>query len=129
MRLSAILQLHVVQLRRRFVNLFSWLNDFLNLDLLVRALRRCAPAISGAPLFVALFCLVPSGTPAASLAAGMQTLDKNDPAFFKKMYTDKKGKRMPYRVYVPANYDSSKKYPLIFFFHSGSGRGFNNEQQ
>ena len=54
----------------------------------------------------------------------MQTLDKKDPAFFKKMYTDKKGKQMPYRVYVPEHYNADQKYPLIFFFHGGTGRGF-----
>jgi predicted peptidase len=78
---------------------------------------------------VALLCFIPLGTTAAAPAGGSQTLDKNDPAFFKKIYTDKKGYKMPYRVYVPAGYDADKKYPLIFFFHSGSGRGFNNEQQ
>ncbi len=92
-------------------------------------MRRHAAAILGAAFLLAISCLLPSCTPAAVPGAGMQTLDKNDPAFFKKMYTDAKGYKMPYRVYVPANYDADKKYPLIFFFHSGSGRGFNNEQQ
>jgi predicted peptidase len=91
--------------------------------------RRCSRAILGIAILLALFCFLPPGAKAAAPAGGAQTLDKNDPAFFKKMYTDKKGYKMPYRVYVPAGYDANKKYPLIFFFHSGSGRGFNNEQQ
>lgn len=95
--------------------------------------NRCAPGrptMIALPLFfLVVFCLLPSCTMAASPAGGMQALDKNDPAFFKKMYTDKKGYKMPYRVYVPENYDANKKYPLIFFFHGGGGRGFNNEQQ
>src|SRR5271168_2951892 len=91
--------------------------------------RRYSPAILGASFFLALFCVLPLGTMSATPASAAQTLDKNDPAFFKKMYTDKRGYKMPYRVYVPAGYDANKKYPLIFFFHSGSGRGFNNEQQ
>jgi predicted peptidase len=95
-----------------------------------RSLRQYALAILCVPFLVALFCGKPcSATGAKPSAAGMQTLDKNDPAFFKKMYTDKKGNKMPYRVYVPPNYDADKKYPLIFFFHGGTGRGFNNEQQ
>src|SRR6202011_4783487 len=49
--------------------------------------------------------------------------------FGKRMYTDKKGATMPYRLFVPPNYDSTKKYPLIFWFHGGSGRGSNNESQ
>jgi predicted peptidase len=54
---------------------------------------------------------------------------KEEPPFRKKMYTDKKGVKMPYRLFIPPGYDSSKKYPLIFWFHSGSGRGSNNEVQ
>jgi predicted peptidase len=52
-----------------------------------------------------------------------------EPPFRKKMYNDKKGTKMPYRLFVPPGYDSSKKYPLIFWFHSGRGRGSNNEAQ
>src|SRR5271154_5956051 len=118
-----------MQLWGPFVDSFSRVNYLRKLDLLVRSMRRRAAAIFGAAFFLAISCLLPSYTPAAGPSAGMQTLDKNDPTFFKKMYTDKKGYKMPYRVYVPANYDANKKYPLIFFFHSGSGRGFNNEQQ
>jgi len=36
---------------------------------------------------------------------------------------------MPYRLFVPPGYDSSKKYALIFWIHGGSGRGSNNEAQ
>jgi len=32
------------------------------------------------------------------------------------MYTDKKGYQMPYRVYVPANYDANKKISANFLF-------------
>jgi predicted esterase len=132
--------------RRPLVNLFPRRNNLLGLNLpdsdwLVRAARRFTmvariAAIFAAPILlsVLLSSPAPAATPSATTglsgsAARMQTLDKNDPAFFKKMYTDKKGYKMPYRVYVPANYDANKKYPLILFFHSGSGRGFNNEQQ
>jgi predicted peptidase len=54
---------------------------------------------------------------------------KKEPPFRKKIYTDKKGVKMPYRLFIPPGYDSSKKYPLIFWFHGGSGRGSNNESQ
>ena len=54
---------------------------------------------------------------------------KEDPPFRKKVYTDKKGAKMPYRLFIPPSYDSAKKYPLVFWFHSGSGRGSNNESQ
>jgi len=97
---------------------------------LARSLRRWALTVLCAAFLLALFCGTPSSAAGANpTAAGGQALDKNDPAFFKKMYTDKKGNKMPYRVYVPPDYDADKKYPLIFFFHGGTGRGFNNEQQ
>jgi predicted peptidase len=54
---------------------------------------------------------------------------KEEPPFRKKVYTDKKGAKMPYRLFIPPSYDSAKKYPLVFWFHSGSGRGSNNESQ
>jgi predicted peptidase len=54
---------------------------------------------------------------------------KEEPPFRKKIYTDKKGAKMPYRLFIPPGYDSSKKYALIFWFHGGSGRGSNNDSQ
>jgi acetyl esterase/lipase len=54
---------------------------------------------------------------------------KEEPPFRKKMYTNKKDLKMPYRLFIPPSYDFSKKYPLIFWFHGGSGRGSNNEAQ
>jgi predicted peptidase len=69
-----------------------------------------------------------------SCAAGQERIAppgvvKEEPPFRKKMYKDKTGTKMPYRLFVPPSYDSSKKYPLIFWFHGGSGRGSNNEAQ
>jgi predicted peptidase len=36
---------------------------------------------------------------------------------------------LPYRVLLPANYDASKKYPLIYFLHGAGERGRDNEAQ
>jgi predicted peptidase len=36
---------------------------------------------------------------------------------------------MPYRLYVPENYDPSKSYPLVLFLHGGGERGSDNEKQ
>lgn len=45
-------------------------------------------------------------------------------AFEKKTY-----KTMPYRLFVPANNDKSKKYPLVIWLHGGWARGNDNEKQ
>ncbi len=54
---------------------------------------------------------------------------KEEPPFRKRTYTDKKGAKLPYRLFVPPHYDSAQRYPLILWFHGGSGRGSNNEAQ
>lgn len=36
---------------------------------------------------------------------------------------------MPYRLFVPENYDPSKTYPLVLFLHGGGERGSDNEKQ
>lgn len=36
---------------------------------------------------------------------------------------------LPYRLLVPTNYDPSKKYPLVYFFHGLGETGTNNESQ
>ncbi len=50
--------------------------------------------------------------------------------FLKFVYTDKEtGLTMPYRLYVPENYDPNKTYPLVLFMHGGGERGDDNEKQ
>jgi predicted peptidase len=76
--------------------------------------------VIGALLFLAL----PSHA-----QTGAKPQKKDDLLFLKEMYTNKKGDKMPYRLFVPPDYDAAKKYPLIFWFHGGEGRGFDNEAQ
>jgi predicted peptidase len=54
---------------------------------------------------------------------------KQEPPFRKRTYTNKIGSHIPYRLFIPPGYDSSQKYPLILFFHGGTGRGSDNEAQ
>jgi predicted peptidase len=54
---------------------------------------------------------------------------KDEPQFRKRTFANKSGAKMPYRLFVPPGYTSDKKYPLIVWFHDGSGRGSNNEAQ
>jgi len=58
-----------------------------------------------------------------------QILKKDDLTFRKQVYTHKTGNKMPYRLFVPANYDASQKYPLIFWLHGANGRGSDNLKQ
>jgi predicted peptidase len=52
-------------------------------------------------------------------------LDFSDSAY----YQPAKYGTMPYRVMVPAKYDSNKKYPLVIFLHGIDERGTDNEKQ
>lgn len=69
----------------------------------------------------------------AAAATSAQTtpirLKPDDYIFRKNMYTNKKGDKMPYRLFAPQDYDAAKKYPLVIWFHGGEGRGFDNEAQ
>ncbi len=58
-----------------------------------------------------------------------QILKNDDLTFRKQVYTDKTGNKMPYRLFVPANYDANQKYPLIFWLHGANGRGSDNLKQ
>jgi predicted peptidase len=39
------------------------------------------------------------------------------------------GNTLPYRILYPANYDKTKKYPLLLFLHGAGERGKDNERQ
>lgn len=68
------------------------------------------------------FCLLAPLTSAAEMS-------KDDIEFRKAVFTNKKGERIPYRLYVPTGYSKMQKYPLVFWLHGGSGRGTDNIQQ
>ncbi len=36
---------------------------------------------------------------------------------------------LPYRIMLPANFNKSEKYPVLFFFHGAGERGTDNEKQ
>ncbi len=48
---------------------------------------------------------------------------------FEAKIFSKDGKTIPYRLFVPANYDKTKKYPLVLWLHGSAGRGDDNEKQ
>lgn len=47
----------------------------------------------------------------------------------KKEFLFEEGKRLPYRILYPENYDRSRTYPLILFLHGAGERGADNERQ
>jgi predicted peptidase len=56
-------------------------------------------------------------------------LTNDDIEFRKKVYANKTGERLPYRLYVPLGYDANRKYPLLVWLHGGDGRGSDNTKQ
>ncbi len=49
--------------------------------------------------------------------------------FSYETHTDKAGTTIPYRLYLPSNYDATKEYPLLVVLHGAGERGNNNESQ
>ncbi|MFB9056121.1 prolyl oligopeptidase family serine peptidase [Mariniflexile ostreae] len=45
------------------------------------------------------------------------------------LYVDKDGMTMPYRLFLPPNYNPEKKYPLLLAFHGAGSRGDDNLKQ
>ncbi|HET7108244.1 MAG TPA: alpha/beta hydrolase-fold protein [Candidatus Acidoferrum sp.] len=64
----------------------------------------------------------------APFAFGGQ-LTNDDIEFRKKVYANKQGERLSYRLFVPLGYDASRKYPLLLWLHGGDGRGSDNVRQ
>lgn len=77
--------------------------------------------------FLALVAPCAGARSAAQTSA--QLLKKDDLTFRKLTFADKKGNKMPYRLFVPSNYDAGQKYPLIFWLHGAAGRGSDNLKQ
>lgn len=62
---------------------------------------------------------------AGARAASAISLD----AFQARSYKNAQGKVLPYRLFVPKNYDASRKYPLMLALHGGGERGTDNVSQ
>lgn len=49
------------------------------------------------------------------------------PAIQRKSFLDdRSGKKLPYRLFVPQNYEKTKKYPVLLFLHGAGERGTDN---
>lgn len=51
------------------------------------------------------------------------------PRLEKREYRDAQGGCLPYRLFVPKDYNPSRQYPLIVFLHGAGERGNDNETQ
>ena len=56
-------------------------------------------------------------------SASAQSLDPSDARLLRRSLNER-----PYRLWVPADYDGSRSYPLVMFLHGGGGRGRDNER-
>ncbi|MCU0387546.1 MAG: alpha/beta hydrolase-fold protein [Chitinophagaceae bacterium] len=52
-----------------------------------------------------------------------------DSAYQKHEWIPQSGDTLKYRLLLPADYDSSKKYPLVLFLHGAGERGSDNQKQ
>ena len=49
--------------------------------------------------------------------------------FVPRNFSGPLGLALPYRLFIPANYDPTRKYPLVLFMHGGGERGTDNRFQ
>jgi predicted peptidase len=79
------------------------------------------PRIHGS--LVALF-LLSAWMPTPS--AGAQGQKSHGEEFLARAYHSPAGETMPYRLFVPRDYNPAKKYPLVLWLHNAAGRGSDN---
>ncbi len=72
-------------------------------------------------------------TESIAIVEGTKRTDKNlkepDQPFEAYIFSNNRGEKLPYRLLMPLNYDSTKKYPLVVCLHGSSGRGSDNIKQ
>jgi predicted peptidase len=88
------------------------------------SVRRLVPILFRrlGPILLLLFVV-------QGIAAAQVRLTQDDIDFRKEVYVNKKGDRLPYRLYVPLGYDKNRKYPLLIWLHGTDGRGTDNLKQ
>ena len=63
------------------------------------------------------------------LSVSTSAVQAQDFSQYQKKWLVQGGDTLPYRILLPKDYDSSQKYPVIFFLHGAGERGSDNEQQ
>ena len=86
----------------------------------VMALLLCATGISGL-----------SGTAVLTADAAGQTISGYEDLFDAREFDAGEGfsETLLYRIYVPADYDPDRSYPLVLFLHGAGERGSDNQKQ
>jgi predicted peptidase len=65
----------------------------------------------------------------AVFAQQLRTIGERERILVAKVFRNKRGERLPYRLLIPSHYDSKKKYPLVLYLHGGGGVGKDNRKQ
>ncbi len=67
------------------------------------------------------------GAPLSAAEASSLTAQKSFVDFYEaRSFTSSEGDTLPYRLFVPQDYDPHKQYPIILFHHGGGGTGSDN---
>ena len=65
----------------------------------------------------------------ACLAQKLRTVDEREKILVPKVFKNPRGESLLYRVFIPQNYDATRRYPLVLYLHGGGGRGNDNRKQ
>jgi predicted peptidase len=60
------------------------------------------------------------------LAAASCNAQENIDGFVARIYKNASSQTMPYRLFIPKEYDAHKKYPLVLWLHGAGGAGADN---
>ena len=80
---------------------------------------------SGEMLIVGALCVSVCLSDSFGNAVTEVTVDDYEP----RVFTNSKGDMIQYRLFIPRDYDATKKYPLVLFHHGGGGTGNDNRRQ
>lgn len=64
-----------------------------------------------------------------AIALSASALNAQDLSIYQKKWMVQNGDTLPYRILLPEGYDSTVKYPVIFFLHGAGERGNDNQKQ
>ncbi|GAB3646201.1 dienelactone hydrolase family protein [Echinicola sediminis] len=64
-----------------------------------------------------------------ALASSFELAAQDKTLFEKRVFINKEGDSLLYRILYPEDYDKGKKFPLVLFLHGAGERGNDNEKQ